>query len=295
MLPAVRHRGRPAGNIAPGSGERIVHRMKDWTFKAAVGVIAGLAAAVGVHARAAVPEYGVTVVKTYPHDPQSFTEGLLYQDGFLYESTGLEGHSWIRKLKLETGKVLQQRDIDPRYFGEGIVIWKNRLIELTWKSEIGFVYDASSFAPLSSFHYSGEGWALTQDGTHIFMSDGTSDLRVLDPDSLTEAGRIHVTCDGRPVQAINELEWVNGEIYANIWQTNVIARIDPASGHVAGLVDLSDLAARVSVGHNVDVLNGIAYDAKGKRLFVTGKFWPSLFQITLTRRATVKNLCGTLP
>src|SRR5690242_8303673 len=153
----------------PGIGERIAHQMKAWRFKAAVGIVAGLAVALAVGARAAVPEYGVTVLKTYPHDPQSFTEGLLYQDGFLYESTGLEGHSWIRRLNLETGKVLQQRGLDPRYFGEGIVIWKNHLIELTWKSEIGFVYDASSFAPLSSFHYSGEGWALTQDGTHIFM------------------------------------------------------------------------------------------------------------------------------
>jgi glutaminyl-peptide cyclotransferase len=282
-------------SMAPGSRERIAHRMKTWRCKAAVGIIAALVVTFGVRARAAVPEYGVTVLKTYPHDPQSFTEGLLYQDGFLYESTGLEGHSWIRKLNLETGKVLQQRDIDPRYFGEGIVIWKNRLIELTWKSEIGFVYDARSFTPLSSFHYSGEGWALTQDGTHIFMSDGTSDLRVLDPDSLKETTRIHVTCDGRPVKAINELEWVNGEIFANIWQTNVIARIDPASGHVAGLIDLSDLAAWISLVHNVDVLNGIAYDARGKRLFVTGKFWPNLFQITLTRRTAVKNLCGTLP
>ncbi|PPQ35107.1 glutaminyl-peptide cyclotransferase [Rhodopila globiformis] len=267
--------------------------MQAWRFRAAVGLIAGLTAAFA--ACAAVPEYVVSVQKTYPHDPLAFTEGLLYHNGFLYESTGLEGHSSIRKVVLATGKVVQERDIDPRYFGEGIVIWKNRLIELTWKSEIGFAYDARSFAPLSSFHYTGQGWALTRDRTHIFMSDGTSDLRVLDPGSLKETSRIHVTCDGRPLQAINELEWVNGEIYANIWQTNVIARIDPASGHVVGLIDLSDLAAWIGVGHHVDVLNGIAYDAKGKRLFVTGKFWPSLFQIALIPRTAAKDLCGKLP
>jgi glutamine cyclotransferase len=269
--------------------------MKARRFKAVVDLIAGLAAAFGAPAAAAVPEYSVTVLNTYPHDPQAFTEGLLYADGFLYESTGLERHSSIRKVRLETGEVVQQRDVDPRYFGEGIVIWKNRLIELTYTSEIGFVYDLRTFAPVSSFHYTGEGWALTQDGTHLFMSDGTSDLRVLDPDSLKETSRIHVTCDGRPVRAVNELEWVSGEIYANIWQTNVIARIDPATGHVVGLLDLSDLAAQVGAGRSVDVMNGIAYDAKGKRLFVTGKFWPSLYQIAASPRQQAKGLCATLP
>ena len=269
--------------------------MKLWWFKAVVGIIAGFAAVCGVPASAAVPEYDITVLKTYPHDPQAFTEGLLYKDGFLYEGTGLEGHSSIRKIRLKTGEIVQQRDLDPRYFGEGIVIWKNRLIELTYKSEIGLVYDFRTFVPISSFHYTGEGWGLTQDGTHLFMSDGSSDLRVLDPDSLTETGRIAVTCDGRPVHSLNELEWVDGEIYANIWQTSVIARIDPTTGQIVGLLDLSDLAARVGAGRTVDVLNGIAYDATGERLFVTGKFWPSVYQIILTRRSAVTGLCNALP
>jgi len=269
--------------------------MKPWRFKAAVGLIAGLAAMCGVPAKAAVPEYDITVLKTYPHDPGAFTEGLLYKDGFLYESTGLERHSSIRKVRLQTGKVVQQRDLDPRYFGEGIVIWNNRLIELTYKSEIGFIYDLRTFAPISSFHYAGEGWALTQDGTHLFMSDGSSDLRVLDPDSLQQTGHIQVTCDGHPVRFLNELEWVDGEIYANIWLSSIIARIDPATGQVVGLLDLSALAARVGVGRTVDVLNGIAYDARGKQLFVTGKFWPSVYQIRQTRRQAVKGLCSALP
>ncbi|MFL5252978.1 MAG: glutaminyl-peptide cyclotransferase [Rhodopila sp.] len=262
----------------------------------AVGIIASLLVAVwAAPANAAVPEYDITVLKTYPHDPRAFTEGLLYKDGFLYESTGLEQHSSIRKVQLETGRIVQERDLDPRYFGEGIVIWKNRLIELTWKSEIGFTYDARTFAPLSSFRYAGEGWALTKDATHLFMSDGSSDLRVLDPDSLKQTGRIAVTCDGHPVRSLNELEWIDGEIYANIWQTSVIARINPATGQVVGLLDLNDLAASVGAGRTVDVLNGIAWDAGGKRLFVTGKFWPSVYQISLARRAAAKGLCSTLP
>jgi glutaminyl-peptide cyclotransferase len=257
-------------------------------------VFAALAAVSRAHA--AVPIYGVVVVNTYPHDPSAFTEGLLYQNGFLYESTGLEGHSSIRKTKLETGKVVQQYDLDPRYFGEGIVIWQNQLIELTYKSEIGFVYDRDSFRKLSEFHYKGEGWALTQDGSHIIMSDGTSDLRVLDPLTLQEIRRIHVTCDGRPVQYVNELEWVNGELYANIWQTNAIARINPETGAVVGLIDATSLAVRTAAaGRDVDVLNGIAYDAKADRLFVTGKLWPTLYQITLSLRSPASDVCKALP
>jgi glutaminyl-peptide cyclotransferase len=267
---------------------------KAWTL-AGAGLIIGVAAIASSCARAEVPEYGVVIQKTYPHDPHAFTEGLLYQDGFLYESTGLEGHSSIRKVRLATGQVLQEHDLDSKYFGEGIVIWKNRLIALTYTTEIGFIYDLRTFRQISDFHYKGEGWALTKDATHLFMSDGTSDLRVLDPDTLAQTASIHVTCDGRPVQNLNELEWVKGEIYANIWKTPAIARIDPATGHVAGLIDVSELATRVGVGRTADVPNGIAYDAKGDRLFVTGKFWPSLYQITLSRRSAGQDLCEALP
>ncbi|MGC1305064.1 MAG: glutaminyl-peptide cyclotransferase [Caulobacteraceae bacterium] len=233
---------------------------------------------------AAVPVYGYQVVRAYPHDPQAFTEGLFYRDGELYESTGLEGHSSIRQVSLETGQVLQQREIAPQYFGEGIVAWKDRLVELTWQSHIGFVYDLKTFSPISSFQYPGEGWALTRDDHRLIMSDGTPDIRFLDPDTLAETGRIHVTDDGRPVRNINELEWVKGEIYANIWQTDLIARIDPESGKVLGWIDLRGLLKPEDIHGQVDVLNGIAYDAEHDRLFVTGKLWSKLFEIKLVRR-----------
>jgi glutamine cyclotransferase len=231
---------------------------------------------------AAVPVYGYHIVHIYPHDPTAFTEGLFYLDGFLYESTGLEGHSTIRKVRLETGDVLQKRDVPAEYFGEGIVNWRHRLVSLTWKSQVGFVYDLKTFRPERRFSYNGEGWALTQDGTQIYMSDGTADLRVLNPDTLMPTRSIHVTLDGKPLHNLNELEWVRGEIYANVWQTNWIVRIDPKDGHVVGAINLSGLlAASDIVRGQTDVLNGIAYDAAGDRLFVTGKNWPKLFEIKL--------------
>jgi len=248
-----------------------------------------------VWAYAAVPVYGATVVQRYPHDPQAFTEGLLYHDGFLYESTGRNGQSSIRKVVLRTGAVVQQKALDPGYFGEGIVTWKNQLIQLTWKTQIGFVYDLATFQQRSTFHYPGEGWALTQDGHHLIMSDGTSDLRLLDPDNLSEVGRIHVTCNGQAVHRINELEWVKGEVYANIWITNFIARIDPATGNITGLIDLTDLTNSTVVVAGDNVLNGIAYDSNADRLFVTGKLWPALYQISLSPRPIGERSCQGLP
>lgn len=255
-----------------------------------------LLAAVSIaSAQAGIPEYNAVVVKTYPHDPGAFTEGLLYQDGYLYESTGLNGRSSIRKVQLETGEVVQRRDLDSRYFGEGIVIWKNHLIALTYTTHIGFIFDVDGFKPVSDFHYDGEGWALTRDSTRVFMSDGTDALRILDPDSLRETGRIHVTCDGHPVHSINELEWVNGEIFANIWRSNIIVRIAPATGAIVGWIDLNAIAASAGAGRKVDVLNGIAYDPGADRLFVTGKLWPTLYQIKLAPRPFTEALCPTLP
>jgi glutaminyl-peptide cyclotransferase len=268
--------------------------MTAWIFGTAVRIIVGIAAAVCAPAHAAVPEYGIMVLNAYPHDPDAFTEGLLFNNGFLYESTGLEGRSSIRKLTLETGKPVQRYDLPSRYFGEGIVIWKDRLIGLTYTTEIGFIYDLHTLQPISDFRYTGEGWALTQDGARLIMSDGTSELRFLNPETLNETGRIRVTCNGIPVRYVNELEWVQGEIYANIWQTNLIARIDPATGDIVGLIDLTDLAARARAGRAVDVLNGIAYDATGNRLFVTGKLWPALYQIALSPRPHTSGLCRTL-
>jgi glutaminyl-peptide cyclotransferase len=227
-----------------------------------------------------LPIAGYAIQHVYPHDPTAFTQGLQYVDGVLYEGTGLNGRSSIRKVKLETGEVLQQRDVPSAYFGEGIVVWQRELIELTWQSEVAFVYDRDTFEPMRTFTYHGEGWGLTSDGTNLIMSDGTAELRVLDPTTFTERRRIRVTAAGVPVKNLNELEVVKGEILANIWQTNYIARISPASGKVTGWIDLRGLLPAAD-SHNVDVLNGIAYDAVHNRLFVTGKLWPKLFEITL--------------
>lgn len=231
----------------------------------------------------APPQYGYDVVKVYPHDPGAFTQGLLWRDGFLYESTGLHGRSSVRKVTLETGVPEQERLIDSRHFGEGVVDWKDRLITLTWQDQMGFIFDLATFERIGEFSYPGEGWGLTRDETRIIMSDGASALRFLDPETLKETGRIQVTDDGKPVDNLNELEWVKGEVLANIWQTDRIARIDPKTGHVTGWIDLSGLLGPDDrAGRQVDVLNGIAYDAASDRLFVTGKLWPKLFEIRLT-------------
>jgi glutaminyl-peptide cyclotransferase len=237
----------------------------------------------------AVPLYTVEVVNTYPHDSHAFTEGLFFLHGFLYESTGLEHQSTIRKVELESGKVIQQVNLPGQYFGEGIVNWGGRLISLTWRSGVGFVRDLASFQLQGQFSYTGEGWGLTQDGKRIIMSDGTEELRFIDPRTLKETGRIRVTVDGTPVRYLNELEWVNGEIYANVWQTNWILRINPDNGRIVGVIRLDGLLAigdRVA-GHT-DVLNGIAYDQEHDRLFVTGKYWPSLYQIRLRRDGEIR-------
>ncbi|HEY7288904.1 MAG TPA: glutaminyl-peptide cyclotransferase [Vicinamibacterales bacterium] len=230
-----------------------------------------------------LPRYGYEVVRTYPHDPRAFTQGLQYLDGFLYEGTGQNGESSIRKVRLETGEVLQKRDVPAEYFGEGITIWKNDLIELTWQSHLAFVYDRTTFEPRKRFSYSGEGWGLTHDGENLIMSDGTSQLRILEADTFVEKRRIEVTADGVPLRNLNELEFVKNEIYANVWQTDTIARIATASGRVTGFIDLNGLLTPAERA-KTDVLNGIAYDAEHDRLFVTGKWWPKLFQIRVTKK-----------
>ncbi len=232
-----------------------------------------------------IPEYSYHVVHTYPHDNTAFTQGLFYLNGFLYEGTGLNNQSSIRKVKLETGEVLERRDLPGQYFGEGIVNWKDRLIELTWQAHEGFIYDLATFQLRSDYHYPGEGWGLTQDGKRIIMSDGSPQLRFWDPETLAEISRITVTADGQPVKNLNELEWVKGEIYANIWQTDRIARIDPKTGRVVGWIDCTGLLSPDDpVGGEGALLNGIAYDAAAGRLFVTGKLWPKLFEIKLVKR-----------
>ncbi len=227
-----------------------------------------------------LPIAGYTIQHVYPHDPGAFTQGLQYLDGVLYEGTGLNGRSSIRKVKLETGEVLQKRDVPAAYFGEGIVVWHKKLIELTWQSQIAFVYDRDTFSPTGTFRYAGEGWGLTHDDANLIMSDGSASLRVLDPATFAEHRRINVTAGGAPVRNLNELEFVKGEIFANVWQTNYIARVSPASGAVTGWIDLRGLLS-ADEARQADVLNGIAYDAEHDRLFVTGKLWPKLFEIRL--------------
>jgi glutaminyl-peptide cyclotransferase len=230
---------------------------------------------------AAAPEYGYKVVHVYPHDRNAFTQGLEFRAGFLYEGTGLNGQSTVRKVKLETGEVVQEIHIDPQYFGEGITVFNQKIFELTWRAGIGFVYDQNSFQRLSSFNYPGEGWGLANDGSDIFMSDGTPQIRVWDPVTLQEKRRFTVRDAGKPVTYLNELECVRGEIYANVWQTDRIVRISPQTGRVIGWVDLTGLLKASDRAENTDVLNGIAYDALGDRLFVTGKLWPKVFEIKL--------------
>lgn len=239
-------------------------------------------AALPMLAHAAAPVRGYTVVHRYPHDPKAFTEGLFYEDGFLYESTGEYEGAGVRKVSLASGKIVQQRDVPQGYFGEGIIFAGPYLLQLTWQQGVGFLYDRQSFELKGVIHYSGEGWALTRDANHLYMSDGTPVIRVLDPDTFKQTGSITVTADGVPVQKVNELEWVKGVIYANVWQTNRIARIDPATGKVIDWIDLTPLANEQHVGNDPDaVLNGIAYDAKADRLFITGKRWPNLYEIKL--------------
>jgi glutaminyl-peptide cyclotransferase len=225
---------------------------------------------------------GFSVQHTYPHDTNAFTQGLEYVGGYLYESTGLNGRSSIRKVKLETGAVLRQREISREYFGEGITIWKTALIELTWQSQVAFVYDRDTFEPRRMFAYTGEGWGLTHDASNLIMSDGTAALRFLDPETFKERRRVTVTDGGQPVPRLNELEYVKGQVFANIWTTDDIVRIDPTSGRVLGRIDLRGLLTESPTP--ADVLNGIAYDQAGDRLFVTGKLWPKLFEIKIRPR-----------
>lgn len=224
-----------------------------------------------------------TLVKTYPHDATAFTEGLFYLDGALYESTGLEGQSDIRKVALRTGKVLQRRIIDRPYFGEGIVNWKDRLVSLTWRHGQGFVWNLADFTPVAGFRYDGEGWGMTQDGHSLIMSDGSAQLRFLDPDSLAERRRVTVTWNGRQVDRLNELEYVKGEVWANIWYDTKIARIDPATGAVIDWIDVAPLRKAAGATDSEAVANGIAYDAAKDRVFITGKNWPRLFEIKVGR------------
>ena len=219
------------------------------------------------------------VAACYPHDPKAFTQGLFFHNGALYESTGQVGESSIRRVDLESGKVEQSAAIPPPFFGEGSVQWEDEIISLSWLAGVGFRWSLDDFAEKSRFSYSGEGWGLTRNASHLIMSDGTSQLRFINPSDFTEKHRITVTANGRPISQLNELEWVDGAILANIWMSNQIARIDPISGAITSVINLKPLSDAVNDDGFNNVLNGIAWDEKGKRLFVTGKRWPWLFEL----------------
>jgi glutaminyl-peptide cyclotransferase len=228
--------------------------------------------------------YGYRIVNTFPHDSRAFTQGLIFRDGFLYESTGLQGRSSLRKVRLETGEVIQQTAVDPKYFAEGLTDWHGELIQLTWQTEVAFRYDLATFGRRGTFSYTGEGWGLANDGKRLVMSDGSPTLRWLAPTTFRETGRLTVTDRGQPVDDLNELEVVRNEIFANVWRTDRIARISPESGRVTGWIDLTGLLTPAERRDPDAVLNGIAYDAASARLFVTGKLWPRVFEIQLVRR-----------
>ncbi|MBW6467458.1 MAG: glutaminyl-peptide cyclotransferase [Brevefilum sp.] len=221
------------------------------------------------------------VVNAYPHDPGAFTQGLIYHSGYLYESTGLYGQSSLRKVELETGTVLQQVDLSPEYFGEGLTLWEDTLVQITWREGTGFIYKLEDFSLSRQFTYPTEGWGLTHDGEWLIMSDGSHFLYFLDPDGLHVVRQVEVTYQGQPVERLNELEFIHDEVYANIWLTDDIVRIDPGSGEVLGWIDLSGILPEELRTPATDVLNGIAYDIDGDRLFITGKNWPLLYEIRL--------------
>ncbi|NHK28948.1 glutaminyl-peptide cyclotransferase [Parvularcula flava] len=232
-----------------------------------------------------IPLYDYTIVNTYPHDQGAFTQGLLWKDGHLFESTGRNGESTVRKVDLETGEVLQRHDVPYEYFGEGLVDWNGQLINLTWRSGKAFVLDQESFEVEKEFSYTGEGWGITSNGEQLIMSDGSDRLRFLDPETFEEVSSVSVTARGQPVGRLNELEWIDGEVWANVWLSNAIVRIAPATGKVTGVIDLTGLSQMAGIGPSRDfVLNGIAWDKDGGRLFVTGKYWPALFEIELKER-----------
>jgi glutaminyl-peptide cyclotransferase len=230
------------------------------------------------------PTYTYEIKHVYPHDPAAFTQGLIFRDGILWESTGLNGESSLRKVELETGRVTKKVDVPAQYFAEGMTVFHGRVYQLTWQAQKGFIYDPDTFQQVGEFAYTGEGWGLTHDSDYLIMSDGTNRLRFLDPITFETKRTISVALNNRPVNELNELEYVKGEIYANVWQTDRVVRIDPQTGKVLGLIDLTGLLPAADRTAATDVLNGIAYDEAGDRLFVTGKLWPKLFEIRLSKK-----------
>lgn len=249
----------------------------------ALTLLAGYPILMRQTAKAQAPaEYTFVLIHSFPHDTSAYTQGLAHRDGFLYEGTGLNGRSSLRRVNLETGTVVQRVDLEPEFFGEGVTIVKDKIIQLTWKSQTGFVYDLNSFRLLRQFHYPGEGWGLATNGTDLFMSDGTAEIRVLDPETFREKRRFKVHDRSKLIDQLNELEFVEGQIFANVWHTSRIACISPQTGAVVGWIDLTGLPSPIYHLEPEAVLNGIAYDSIHKRLFVTGKLWPMIYEIRLS-------------
>lgn len=231
------------------------------------------------------------VINTYPHDPNAFTQGLQFHNGYLYESTGFHGRSTLRRVELETGQVVRLINLPAKYFGEGIAIVEDRIYMLTWREQTGFVFDRATFEVVKQFSYEGEGWGLAYDGTHLIMSDGTARLRFLDPVTCEVVKIVEVQEEDQPIRRLNELVWINGELWANVFPTYRIVRINPVTGQVRGWIDLRGiLTPALQQGRRVDVMNGIAYDAENDRIFVTGKLWPVLFEIELVERSATAPL-----
>ena len=226
---------------------------------------------------------GFTVEAKYPHDPRAFTQGLEYHNGYLYESTGLNGQSSLRKVDLKTGEVVKEVNVPAQYFAEGLTILGNKIYQLTWQTKLGFIYDLDTFKQIGQFSYDWEGWGLTNDGQHLIMSDGSNKLRFVDPSTFRIVKSMDVFSQGAPLRELNELEYINGVIFSNIWHSNKIARIDPKTGKLMGFLDLTGLSSGLHLGEE-DVLNGIAYNRNSNRLIVTGKRWPALFVIAVRTR-----------
>jgi glutaminyl-peptide cyclotransferase len=252
----------------------------------AVRIFSLIAAILGAGSAIAAPVAGYKVVATYPHSTESYTEGFFYLDGLFYEGTGLQGHSAVMAIQPQTGKTIQQLDLPSKYFGEGIVNWGSNLYEWTWQSHICFVYDRFSLRPVKQFTYTGEGWGMTRTAKEIITSDGTATLRFRDPGTFKETRHIVVKEGAKTINRLNELEYIKGEIYANIWHEDRIARISPQDGHVIGWIDLSGLLPASQKINEESVLNGIAYDAQHDRIFVTGKQWPTIFEIKIVNPAS---------
>jgi glutamine cyclotransferase len=265
--------------------------MRSVVRQLAARLAAGYQAAVGPSTRTPVCSYDI--VTSYPHDGQAWTQGLAFDEGRLYEGTGLLGRSSVREVDLVSGRVVRQVEIGDEHFGEGIAIVGDRLFQLTWRSHKGFIYDVQTFAPVGEFAYEGEGWGLTYDGRHLLMSDGTARLRFFDPDSFVVLRTLTVHAEGKPIGRLNDLQYIDGEIFANVYQTDRIARIDPETGEVIAWIDLAGLLAREDRTSSAEVLNGIAYDAETGLLIATGKRWPRTYEIRLVSAAG-RTACPTV-